>query len=116
MLYIHCGQERENLFPATLRSLIERHIAAGKTIHICGKYLGSALSADERIWAERTLGYCLAAPRATVPEGYENAPDAIRAAKAWAGRITTTSRYPDTGLIYYIEFQSAGATIRLECQ
>lgn len=108
---IYCGQENQQLYPAALRRLIERHIAAGKTIVIQGKLLGSALTADERQWAERVLGYRLAAPRGTVPAGRENAPDAIKP----AGKNTrVVRRFADTGLPCVLETTSGKARIIIQ--
>lgn len=94
-LVIYLGQENHNLFPQPLRQLIEQHIRAGKAIEIQGAFLASSLNNEEKTWAEKTLGYRLAAVRGTMPTGKRNAPDAIRPANT-NGRVV--ERFPDTGL------------------
>lgn len=98
-LIVYLGQANKDLFPSALRTLIERHIDAEREIEIRGAFLGSGLSKEEKQWAEKTLGYTLMAPLATISgvSGQKRtAPDAIKASKNVAARVI--QRFPDTGL------------------
>ncbi len=109
-LVIYCGQEKGTLYPQALRELIARHIAAGSSIIIRGKYLGSGMTAPaEKIWAEKTLGYSLRAPKGTNPIGKTNAPDAIEL----HGEGRVIARFSDTQLPQALQVKKGASTITI---
>lgn len=112
-IVIECREQCEDIFPASLRTFIEQQIAHGTELTIRGSMLGSGLNKEERKWAESTLGYKLAAARATVPAEKRNAPDAIKPAGK-EGRVVR--RYADTGLPCEIEIKKVNSTIRIVCE
>lgn len=111
---LYCGQERGQIYSTDLQLFLEKQLTTGADLVIRGTHLGSGLHTSEKKWAEKILGYTLAAPRATVPEGKHNAPDAIKPASNQSARVI--ARYPDTGLPSALEITRGASTITIICE